>query len=180
MNIWEMQNRTKTYLAGDWTGDNNAIEVIHKWNESDHYGLHFTDVHSFTTSYDSSNYCSIKKSLRQRMKISKRFVLVVGSQTNTLTKGTCFNCAFYRTFLTLPSKCILGNTIDNRSYIKFECDKAVEDNLDIVVLYNDTKVDRSKCPESVRWKGKHIPMIYLAANGNYYWDYQNIKKAING
>lgn len=103
-----MQNRTKTYLAGDWTGDSNAIEAIHKWNESDHYGLHFTDVHSFTTSYDSSNYCSIKKSLRQRMKISKCFVLIVGSQTNTLTKGACFNCAFLSNILNSAFKVHTG------------------------------------------------------------------------
>ena len=56
MNIRELQNRTKTYLAGDWTGDSNAIEAIYRWNESDHYGLHFIDVHSFTRSYDTSNY----------------------------------------------------------------------------------------------------------------------------
>lgn len=180
MNIWEMQRRTKTYLAGDWSGDSNAIEAIHRWNESDHYGLHFTDVHTFTKSYDTSNYCSIKKSLRQRMSISKRFVLVVGNQTNTLTKGACFNCCFYKTYHTRTSSCTLGSSIDNRSYIKFECDKAVEDDLDIVVLYNDTEVDRYKCPEAVRWRGIHIPMIYIGVDGNYYWDYQKIKKAING
>ena len=26
MNIYEMTNRTKTYLAGDWTGDKDLIK----------------------------------------------------------------------------------------------------------------------------------------------------------
>lgn len=31
-----MAYRTKTYLAGDWTGDKDAIDKIHEWNDSDY------------------------------------------------------------------------------------------------------------------------------------------------
>ena len=43
MTITDRSYRTCTYIAGDWTGDSSAIEELHKWNESDHWGLSFTD-----------------------------------------------------------------------------------------------------------------------------------------
>lgn len=87
-----------------------------------------------------------------RMDASKTFVLIVGEHTNTLTKGSCF--------------------------IKYECDKAVEAGIKIVVLYNDTCIDRTKCPDSVKYYGMHIPMVYKERDGNYYWDYDAVKKAL--
>lgn len=38
-----MYYRTRTYLAGDWTGDNDLISEIQKWNESNHWNLSFPD-----------------------------------------------------------------------------------------------------------------------------------------
>ena len=69
-----MTKRTKTYLAGDWTGDKNLIDKLHEWNDSKRLALNFTDVHSLTSSNDATLNCNIKKSLRQRMNISKTFV----------------------------------------------------------------------------------------------------------
>ena len=52
MNIYEMTNRTKTYLAGDWTGDKDLIKKIQEWNTSNRFGLNFVDVHELTSSND--------------------------------------------------------------------------------------------------------------------------------
>ena len=73
-----MTRRTKTYIAGDWTGDKDAVEQLHKWNDSKYWGLSFKDAHEITQSSDSSQNCSIKASLRTRLDISKTFVLIVG------------------------------------------------------------------------------------------------------
>lgn len=62
-----MSYRTKTYIAGDWTGDNYAIKKLYEWNKSNYWNLSFTDVHEITKSYDSSLNCSIKSSLKSRM-----------------------------------------------------------------------------------------------------------------
>ena len=69
------------------------------------------------------------------------------------------------------------HSVDYRSYIKYECDKAVEAGIDIVVLYNDTRVDGSKCSEVVRSRGNHVAMVYCK-DGKRYWDYQAVKKAL--
>lgn len=182
MAITDRLYRTCTYIAGDWTGDSSAIEELQKWNESDHWGLSFIDVHSLTQSRDSSQNCSIKSSLRTRMNYCKTFVLIVGEQTNTVTSGACFWCDSYISpTATKCAFCKKGYSIDNRSYIKTECDMAASDydanKLKIIVLYNAEKVDRNKCPEAVRWKGTHLKMFYKGSDGKYYWNYSAIKQA---
>lgn len=169
-----MVNRTKTYIAADWTGDSDAVEKLHQWNESKYWSLSFVDVHDFIQAYDCSLPCSIKKSLKQRMDISKTFVLIVGSQTNSLTKGKCRFCKSYNSY---TSSCARGYSLDNRSYIEFECEKAVEAGIKIVVLYNYANIYREKCPLAVRYKGKHVPMCYYK-DGKCYWDYNAVKDAL--
>ena len=36
-----MTYRTKTYIAGDWTGDKNLIDKLHEWNDNANLNLHF-------------------------------------------------------------------------------------------------------------------------------------------
>lgn len=170
-----MAYRTRTYIAADFDHDKDAVVILHKWNDSDHWSLHFKDAHELQQSYDSSLYCSIKASLKMRMDASKTFILIVGDHTNDITKGGCQYCASYNSWAKV---CAKGYALDYRSYIKFECDKAVEAGIKIVILYNKTAVDKSLCPASVRNLGTHQRMYYLGTDGKYYWDYQGVKKAI--
>lgn len=71
--------------------------------------------------------------------------------------------------------CARGYSTDYRSFIEFECEKAVRDNLKIVVIYNSSYVDRSKCPEKIRYMGTHIA---AKKPYTYSWDYDSIKMAI--
>lgn len=162
-----MRSRTKTYIAADWTGDINAVEQLHKWNDSRYWGLSFQDAHDITQSNDSSKNCSIKASLRTRLDISKTFVLIVGNGTKSRRAGECNYCF-------KNNEC---NNSSNKSFIEYECDKAVRDGIKIVVLYNLAMVNRAKCPDILRDKGTHIAMCYRE-NGQLYWDYKAVKNAI--
>lgn len=84
--------RTATYLAGDWSEDKDAVTQMMTWNTGNKWILHYTDVHSLTQSYDESLNCSIKASLRKRLNISKRFILIVSSNTDSLRSEACYNC----------------------------------------------------------------------------------------
>ncbi|MGN1263500.1 MAG: TIR domain-containing protein [Prevotella sp.] len=170
-----MTYRTRTYIAGDWTGDKNAIDQLHKWNDSNFWGLSFTDAHGLHQSNDSSLNCSIKKSLCQRMDASKTFVLVVGAKTKSLTAGSCQHCTNYSGLL---GCCYRGYSVSLKSYIEYECDKAARDGLKIIVLYNSTSIDRNLCPDSVRRIGVHANM-QKRENGNLYWDYRSVKDAFD-
>ena len=46
--------RTKTYIAGDWTGDSNLIQQIFKWNNSERWALDFDSAHDLTQARDDS------------------------------------------------------------------------------------------------------------------------------
>lgn len=171
-----MTYRTRTYIAGDWTGDKIAIEQLYKWNKEKYWSLSFTDAHEITQAKDTSLNCSIKKSLKERMDCSKTFVLVVGNHTNTVSAGGCQFCGSYNSW---NYSCSKGHSVDYRSYIKYECDKALEAGIKIVVLYNAAMVNKNKCPESLRNCGVHVPMMYVGLDGSKYWNYSEVKNAIN-
>lgn len=183
MSIYDLVNRTKTFISGDWTGDQDLISKLKEWNQNNNLGLNFVDVHELTQSYDTSNPCSIKASLRQRLNVSKTFVLIAGRNTLSLTKGACRYCGSYRTWSTY---CANGKPFDNRSYIEYECEMALKDYnagelKKIVVIYNGLiNPDSSRCPEVLKGVGTHIGSDFIGTDGKRYWDYQAIKKAICG
>lgn len=166
---------TRTYIAADFDHDRDVVEHLMKWNDSDHWNLHFSNSHDLESCRDSSLYCTIKNSLRMRMSGSKRFVLVVGDYTNSITKGGCQYCHSYNSYIRY---CTHGYHIDYRSYVRFECDWAIQQKIDIIVLYKSSSIKRNLCPESVRWTGIHIPLFYFK-DGQCYWNYQDIKKAFD-
>lgn len=169
-----MAYRTKTYIAADWSGDKDAIDKLHDWNNSNYWSLSFTDAHDLTQARDTSLNCSIKTSLATRLDVSKTFVLIVGSGTKALRSGSCQYCNSYNSY---TYSCAKGYSVDYRSYLEYECEKAIRDGLNIVVLYNAATVDKSKCPDTIKSVGTHVAMCYKK-DGNYYWDYQAVKDAI--
>ena len=169
-----MTYRTRTYIAAEWDGDSDAVQQLHKWNDSNHFSLSFTDAHDLQQSRDGSLNCSIKRSLAERLDASKTFVLIVGSNTKSVRSGSCQYCGSKNSW---TGVCARGNFVDNRSYIEYACEKAVRDGLQIVVLYNAATGANSKCPEAVKYVGTHKAMCYYQ-NGQYYWDYQTVKSAL--
>lgn len=170
-----MVYRTKTYIAADWDSDEDAVTMLHHWNNSDHWSLSFHDAHTLKQARDSSLYCTIKRSLKDRMDASKTFILIVGNNTTSVTKGGCQYCNSCNSYW---GRCARGYTVDHRSYIKYECDKAVEAKIKIIVLYKATTVDKSKCPAVLRNIGTHAAMWYRDTEGVVRWDYTAVKKAL--
>ena len=170
-----MGYRTKTYIAADWTGDKDAVDILYKWNENEKWGLSFSDAHEVTQANDNSLKCSIKASLKTRMDVSKTFVLIVGSGTKTLTNGSCRYCNSYNSY---TKSCSRGHSVDYRSFIEYECDMAIKAGIKIVVLYNSIKADKSRCIDAVKNIGVHAPMQKYK-DGKYYWDYQSVKDAMD-
>ncbi len=166
--------RTKTYIAADWDTDKEVVDKLRQWNDSNYWSLHFIDAHDLTQARDTSLYCSVKSSLADRLNASKTFVLIVGAKTKDLTKGSCRYCGYY---LSSSQKCYKEYYVDYRSYIEYECEKALKDDLKIVVIYNYANVDKSKCPDILKYEGTHIPAYYYDWSGKK-WNYQQIKDAI--
>ncbi len=168
-------NEIIAYISADFDHDKDAVEKLNEWNNDKSLALSFFNAHYLQSSRDTSLYCSIKSSLRYRLSISNTFVLIVGEQTNTVSKGGCEYCRSYNSH---SCACAKGYKIDYRSYIRFECEEAIKAGLKIVVLYKDTIVDQFKCPECVRDIGFHVPMVH-EQGGECYWSYANVCYAIN-
>lgn len=168
-----MGYRTKTYIAAEWDGDKDAVEQLHKWNDGQKWSLSFSDAHQVTQARDSSLNCNIKASLATRLDVSKTFILIVGQNTKSVRNGSCAYCKSYNNY-----KCDKGYPVSFDSYIDYECKKAINDKLKIVVLYKAASVDKSKCPDSIKNVGNHIAMYYIE-DKKYYWDYEAVKKALS-
>ena len=168
-----MSNRTYTYLAADWDNDKEVIDKLRSWNDSDYWGLSFKDAHDLMQSSDSSLNCSIKDNLGDRMDVSKTFVLIVGDKTRSIRAGSCSYCGYYSD----SSGCNKGWSTSLKSFIEYECDKAVRDGLRIVVIYNSASIFKNRCPDAVVDKGTHIAG-YRLENGSRKWNYTEIKNAI--
>lgn len=169
-----MAYRTKTYIAGDWTGDSNLIEGLRRWNASSQWDLSYSDAHELTQARDTSLPCSIKRSLRERLDESKTFVLIVGNHTKDLTKGGCKHCGSY----SVHGGCHRYHSVDHRSFIEYECEYATEHGLKIVVLYNGCSVMRDRCPEVLRNRGTHLAAVFKGADDKPFWDVEGIAEAL--
>ena len=184
-----MPYRTRTYVAGDWDGDSNAIDQLYRWNKGDRWSMHFVDAHQNNQCYDSSMPCTIKRSLSERMGRSKTFVLVVGNNTNSVRKGSCFyyNCPnkHFNYYLGQYSCRVIGKTYSTQSFIDYECQLAFNawnrGEMRIVILYNAASINKSKCPELLRNIGTHSEMkSYNLIWGDYRFDYNKVREAIEG
>lgn len=186
-----MAYRTRTYVAGEWDGDYDAIDQLYIWNEGDKWSMHFVDAHKHKQCYDTSMPCTIKSNLSERMakSKSKTFVLVVGNYTKTTRKGSCayHNCGNKRQYyFSNEYYCgIVGKTYSTESFIDYECRLAYNTwrngDIKIVVLYNASTVDKSKCPEILKNVGTHVSMkSYNSFWQGYRYDYQKVRTAIEG
>ena len=173
-----MEPKTQIYIAADWDGDKEAVDQLCSWNNENSWDLSFVDAHDVLQTHDGSLYCSIKAALRSQLYVSQTFVLIVGEETKSGMSGSCLFCGRNNS----NQYCARGHLADYRSYIEYACDKAVADDLKIIVLYNSAAVSRDKCPEILQDKGTHVAM-QLSADGlnrdeQPKWDYASVKAAL--
>lgn len=165
--------RTKTYIAADWDNDKEAVDALRRWNESEYWSLSFGDAHERSgIRNDDTNNCGIKKNCSQNLDYSKHFVLIIGNNTKKLRAGYCMYCKNYN-YCSYVYK-------NNKSYIEFECDYAIRNDLPVIVLYNSATVNKSLCIDSVIGKAKcHTPMWRYQADGRKVLDYIAVKSAFD-
>lgn len=155
-----MRNMDKqyTYIAADWEHDKDVVDKLYEWNRSSKIPISFKDAHEITQARDESLNCSIKDSLLKRLQKSNRFILIVGSHTKKLTAGGCQFCNSYNPY---TKYCARRHACDYRSYIAYECDKAIEMRLKVLVIYNSSQIDKSLCPDGMKkyCNATHVPFF---------------------
>ena len=79
--------RTKTYIAFDGDADLMSYRTIQSWSADPKYPFNLNDAHDINYARDDSLPESIINQLRERLKVSKHLVLIIGSKTNRNRKG---------------------------------------------------------------------------------------------
>lgn len=108
------------------------------------------------------------------MDASKRFILIVGDHTDSVTKGSCQWCWSYRRGY---KPCNVGKYVAFESHIEYECWIAKETGVEIVALYNPARMNKSLCPEVIKDCGVHAPMKSYC-KGYLAWDYRQVKMVL--
>lgn len=124
--IWEenVSYRNKVYVSFDADNDIRYYYLMKAWKQSDKTSFNFYDAHEVNNNYDKSEE-SIKRSLEERFRNSKVFVLLVGEHTKYLYK-----------------------------YVRWEIEQALKRELPIIVVNINGKrsMDMERCPAILREK----------------------------
>ncbi len=81
-----MTYRNKTYVCFDGDTDIHYYRLMQAWHQSDHTPFSFYDAHDLNYARDASQETSIKAQLRERLRNTKVFVVLIGEQTRYLYK----------------------------------------------------------------------------------------------
>ncbi len=81
-----MAYRNKTYVCFDGDTDMKYYNLMKAWKQNDNTDFNFYDAHKLNSARDTSLEQSIKNQLRERLKNTKLFVVLLGEHTKYLTK----------------------------------------------------------------------------------------------
>ena len=118
-----MPYRNKTYVAFDADSDIRYYRLMTAWKQNDNTEFDFYNAHDLTNIWQHSTEETIKNSLRERLKNTKIFVLLVGEKTQYLYK-----------------------------FVRWEIEQALKMGLPIVVVNLNGKrgIDSTNCPIILR------------------------------
>ena len=114
-----MAYTNKTYVAFDADSDIRYYRLMQAWKQNDNTNFNFYDAHDLTNIMPWSTEESIKASLRERLKSTKIFVLLVGERTKY-----------------------------HHKFVRWEIEQAINRNLPIIVVNLNGKrfKDDDLCP----------------------------------
>lgn len=111
-----MGNRDKVYVAFDGDRDIRYYWMMKAWSVNEKIDFEFSDVHETMQARDTSLTESIKASLRERMKMSKLFILLIGEHTRLLTRFVEYEVETAMR-QKLPIICVNLNGSEKRDYL---------------------------------------------------------------
>lgn len=118
-----MAYKKQIYIAFDADSDIHYYYLMKAWKQNDNTDFDFKNAHELNTINDSDSEQTKKRKLRERMKNSKIFILLIGEHTKHLYK-----------------------------YVRWEIELAKEKGLPIICinLNKSRKVDEDRVPKIIR------------------------------
>ena len=81
-----MAYRNKTYVCFDADNDINYYYLMLAWKENERIAFDFQNAHEINNLRDGSSEETIKSKLRERLKNTKVFIVLIGEHTKNLYK----------------------------------------------------------------------------------------------
>lgn len=81
-----MSYRNKTYVCFDGDNDMHYYRLMCAWKQNDGIDFDFYNAHDINYARDTSTEESIKRQLRERLKNTKVFIVLIGEKTRYLQK----------------------------------------------------------------------------------------------
>ena len=157
-----MPYRNKTYVAFDGDTDIHFYRLMKAWKQSDKTAFNFLDAHDLKKARDSSLEVTIKRSLRERLRNSKVFVLLVGEKTRYLYKFVRWEI---EQAIALDLPIIVVNLNGLRYLDKGRCPPIIRDHLCIHISFNPRILQYAL----EQWTGYYYDAKKLGRAGPFYY-----------
>ncbi len=153
-----MVYRNKTYVSFDADNDIHYYRLMLAWKQNDNTSFNFYDAHDLNILMSYSNEDTIKLRLRERLKNSKTFIILIGEHTQYLYK-----------------------------FVRWEMEQALSLNLPIIGVNLNGKrcIDYKRCPpiiknELVIYVSFNLKIIQFALENWESWHYTHQKEGKTG
>ena len=142
-----MSDRTKIYIAADGVRDREAVKLLREWNALPDWGFDFFLAHDWIDDHDTAAPCAVKAALQAELDASRAFLLL-SDELDSLY-GSCRSCSNYGGW----SHCARGGKTDERGYLRFACDKALEAGIPVFRFSDNDYVNQSASRATL-----HLPL----------------------
>jgi hypothetical protein len=158
-----MAYRNKTYVAFDADNDISYYRLMKAWKQNDNTSFDFYDAHDLNNMREWSSEETIKSKLQERLRSTKVFVLLVGSQTR-------FHYKFVRWEIEQALKrdlpIIVINLNGSRSIDTENCPPILRDKLALHVSFNSKIIEKSL----TAWETLHYNYKRQGKTGDFYYE----------
>lgn len=157
-----MAYRNKTYIAFDADSDIHYYRLMQAWRQNDDTYFDFDNAHDINTIRSWSSEDAKKTALRERMKNSKVFILLIGEKTR-------FQNTYVRWEIEQALKMglpIIGvNLNGKRSMDNSLCPLILREELAVHVSFNRAIIQHAL----ENWPASHISYKAQGKTGPYYY-----------
>ena len=123
-----MSERAKIYIAADGERDREAVKQLLQWNTQPDWGFELFFAHNWIDDHDTAAPCAVKAALQAELDASRAFLLLSDGLDSLF--GSCRSCSNYGGW----SHCARSGKTDERGYLRFACDRALEAGIPIYSL----------------------------------------------
>ena len=157
-----MAYRNKVFVSFDGDNDIHYYRLMNAWKQNDNTPFNFYDAHDLNIALDTSAEQTIKIRLRERLKSSKVFVLLIGEQTRYLYKFVRWEIE-QALNLNLP---IIGVNLNQlRSQDAKRCPPVIRNELVMYVSFNTAILQFAL----ENWPSQHEKVKLQGKAGPYYY-----------